>query len=142
MEAKRELQSIKEMRGKIAYLERVRVVALSRATSTTSRLKEHISGNKGGGYIPVVDMVDADDEIKLLKKQLCAEKERITQRIRGLDQVNYAELLELHHVHGLPLYEVAKVMGYSYDWVRSRHARALKAYQEKYFGESVHNDTQ
>lgn len=71
-------------------------------------------------------------EIRERKAELVRQKhemcERITEQIYGLNSAQYQEILLLRYIRGYKLEQIAIEMGYSYDWVRSRHGRALQAF--------------
>lgn len=79
-----------------------------------------------------VECVALEEEIIAQCMQLELKKDRIIKLIEGLDNIKYSELLYRVYVKQEKLMLAADSMGYSEDWGKQAHRKALIAFEEKY----------
>ena len=140
--AKRYLQKIEEMDRQILSDEvRIREMEADARTLRAVRMDgmpRSGSDATGAAFEAAIAEIDRRRERMagaIMEKQ--AVIERLTGEIRGMENKTYARILELRYVRyrEFPnLWEVAREMKYSYEWIKHIHGDALVA-----FWRSVHD---
>lgn len=95
--------------------------------------KEHVQQTPDDIMLNCIVRIEAAEEkyVNLLEQY----NERYTimlQQIEGMENELQKNILLLRYMYGLPLHIVADKLGYSFDWIRHVHQRALRTFQEKY----------
>lgn len=78
---------------------------------------------------------------KLIKLEEATEQKRteyevirllIISQINAMEDILDKRILYSRYVEGKNLYSISKQFGYSYDWIRHRHGRALQKFEETF----------
>ena len=83
-------------------------------------------------------IADREKELHELVERMETTRRQIEAQIEALEDETYKAILLRRYVQGWRLYDIAKDMNYSYDWIRHVHADALRAFDERY---STHYNT-
>lgn len=76
--------------------------------------------------------IELHDRLNEAERECFTLQDKISDQIGALDNMLYVQILALHYVNGKKLADVAADTGYSYQYVRSAHVKALKEFEEKY----------
>lgn len=143
MTAKEELMQYIDAQGRVEEaLEEYRKYQ-ERATKMTSIISDmpmnRGKSDKVGDNVPA--MADLDNEY--LNRWIEAEKKRlyIVERIDGINNSLYREVLKYKYVEGLKIEEIACRKDKSYDRIKHIHREALEQYRKKYNLEKEENST-
>jgi hypothetical protein len=127
-EIKRESRSIEQKKEQIQSLH-------DKMTSISSQ-PDKVSVRGGGVSDKIgqlsVECVALEEELRcqILKMEL--KKNRIIKLINGLEKEEYAELLYRVYVKQEKVFLAADAMGYSEDWGKHAHRKAIEAFEKKY----------
>lgn len=143
MTAKEELMQYIDAQGRVEEaLEEYRKYQ-ERATKMTSIISDmpmnRGKSDKVGDNVPA--MADLDKEY--LSRWVEAERKRlyIVDKIDGINNSLYREVLKLKYVEGLKIEEIACKKDKSYDRIKHVHKEALEKYAQKYNLEKEENST-
>lgn len=84
-------------------------------------------------------IVDIEAELITELGNLLVERQRIISEIEGIRDERYSDLLYLRYIEGKTLRQIAGEMGYSMDWAKRTHKKALAMFADTYG--FVHQDT-
>lgn len=121
-------------RNRLAAVERIRKdLALIQAVSYGGeRVMTSPSGENRVEKI-IDRIVDLEASLGEQARQYVMKRQEITLKIEDMQcETKYKELLCLHYVDGLGLYDISSKLRYSYDWTKRVHGEALKIFGEQY----------
>jgi hypothetical protein len=125
MDVKGFLKSLKDLNKQIQAKEErlsqlMQAVPLTGGTGQSERVQT--SPKKEATYCTMVEeIVIIEGLISIYEMQ----RKGYIRLIESLESKKYVEVLKLCHVEGLRLYEVADIMGYSYEHTRHIHRAAI-----------------
>lgn len=143
MTAKEELMQYIDAQGRVEEALEEYGKYQERATKMTSIISDmpmnRGKSDKVGDNVPA--MADLDNEY--LNRWIEAEKKRlyIVERIDGINNSLYREVLKYKYVEGLKIEEIACRKDKSYDRIKHIHREALEQYRKKYNLEKEENST-
>lgn len=76
--------------------------------------------------------VELHDRLNSAEREYFSLQDELFAKIDALDNMLYVQILTLHYINGKKLADVAEEIGYSYQYIREAHGKALKAFEEKY----------
>jgi ABC-type Zn uptake system ZnuABC Zn-binding protein ZnuA len=106
-----------------------------KATSTggfdyaKERVQTSVSDKLGN---TVIRYVALNEEINREIDAFYDAKHKIINEIQSLNENNYIQLLFKIHVQFLSLKTVSNELGFSYDYTRELHKKALQSFEDKY----------
>lgn len=144
MTAKEELMQYIDAQGRVDETLEEYEKYKERAEKMTAIMSDMPRGNgiksdKVGDNVPA--MADLDNEY--LNRWIEAERKRlyIVERIDGINNSLYREVLKYKYVEGLKIEEIACRKDKSYDRIKHIHREALEQYRKKYNLEKEENST-
>ncbi len=111
---------------------------LCRATSTTQSYGIKVQSNSISDKVADAAIKAADLEVEIFSDlcNLAVERDKVIDRIHGLREVEYIEVLFRRYVEGKRLLDIAKECGFTYQYIRHLHGKALEAFSQRYFSET------
>ena len=76
--------------------------------------------------------VELQERLNSVEREFFSLQDKVFAEIDALDNMLYVQILMLHYINGRKLADVAEEIGYSYQYVKQAHGKALKAFEEKY----------
>lgn len=99
---------------------------------------DKVNGGFGGDIYRAVDRyIDLEKEIRAQIAEYRAKRHIIVGKIQELTEDIYTELLYKRYVEFKRFERIADEMGYSYDYIRRMHGRALRAFERQVLGDDV-----
>lgn len=94
--------------------------------------KERVQTSNLGGQIenPVIRYIALEQEIVEDTYMLQRKKDHITDEIHNLEDANFIKILYERYVKCKNLGEIAKEMGYTYQYIREMHGKALESFKK------------
>lgn len=92
--------------------------------------REKVKGGKGKGYELVDKCMDMEREILRIIGEYEQKKHIVIDRIQGMDNIFYGELLFKRYVEFKSLENIAEDMNYSYNYIRRVHGEAVEKFGE------------
>ena len=80
----------------------------------------------------MVEQADLEEELQSLMYEEAELIIKIGKQIDGMENSMYSRILHLRYEEHLSLYDITEKMGYSYDYVRELHGRALQKFANNY----------
>ena len=77
--------------------------------------------------------VELHDRLNSAEREYFSLQDKVFAEIDALDNMLHVQILTLHYINGKKLAAVAEAIGYSYQYIRQAHGKALKAFEEKYY---------
>lgn len=106
-------------------------IELEKKNPSTIRYSDmpHGSGSSTdlSDYIVACEKLEA--EILKAKTEYVKKREEIMAAVHGMNNQEYAELLELKYINNLSWREVGKKMGFATETVKKKHGKALKEFE-------------
>ena len=134
MTAKEYLSRLQRIENKIEYYsresERIRMMLLPKGitydkdkvqTSVSDKVTEDIA-----------KLIDIDNKYMKLIGIYFEMRGLIVTQIYGLTEQNYVDVLIKRYLEKKPLVIIAEEMGYSPDWIKHLHRKALKNFEKTY----------
>ncbi|MBQ6035760.1 MAG: hypothetical protein IJL43_00475 [Lachnospiraceae bacterium] len=112
-------ERIKEME---IYIQSVRAIRYDKPNVQSSR-EDPMAKN-------VAKLLDAEDEAIRLRAEYEAEYNEIENQIKMLESEKHKAILAKRYLEGKGMWQIADELGYSVDWVKHLHTRALAAFED------------
>lgn len=77
-------------------------------------------------------IIDAEKELEELKTEFIQFRVKVIQQIYDIDDPVYKQILNQVYIDYKTLKECSMNIGFSYDYTRELHLKALKAFEEKF----------
>ena len=77
-------------------------------------------------------IIDCERKLVKLHAEYYATYENVLRQIGEMEPDLFRQILYLRYIEGMSFLKIADTLGRSFDYVRSRHAAALKAFQKKF----------
>ena len=143
MTAKEYLNQIKSLKLSISYkrdeITQMYDEILSVSGIDYSKDRVDTSTQAGAAFERTANLIaDREKELHELVERMELTRIRIEKQIEAMEDETYKMILRRRYVQEWQLYDIAKDLNYSYDWIRHVHADALKAFDERY---STHYNT-
>lgn len=120
-----------KIQQKIEERDKLRLLAASAGGFDYSR--EHVqTSNTDNIDKKVINYVALEEDINKMIKKYLALRDRIIGEIQGLDSAIHITILLKKYVERKDLGSIAAEMGYSYNYVKHLHRKALQVFQKKY----------
>lgn len=120
-----------KIQQKIEERDKLRLLAAS--TSGFDYSREHVqTSNTDNIDKKVINYVALEEDINKMIKKYLALRDRIIGEIQGLDSAIHITVLFKKYVERKDLGSIAAEMGYSYNYVKHLHRKALQVFQKKY----------
>lgn len=145
MIAEKYLNSLKYRKERLAELEEHRAEVLEKATSigcsnfSMEKVQTSHTNDRMGNA--VTKSAELAEQIEQEKKQIFDDELEMTERIRGLHDVDYVRILYKVHIQSKPLRQVAQEIKKSYTFVRGAYKKALMEFERVYFMDEVEEDS-
>lgn len=98
----------------------------ARLTKATANLSGMPRGGSGGDWTDAdIKVLEMENAIHAEIIELCRVKRDVNELIDSVEEERLRTLLELRYRNYLSFEQVAVEMGYSYEWVRHLHKKAL-----------------
>lgn len=135
LNAKQYLMSIKYKTERIAeqeeYIQRLRnTLGVSGISYDKDRVQTSKVGDKTAEII--CKIVDEEEKLENMQQVLMKLRIKILDQIRQIENENYRKVLNVVYVDMHNLKECSRIIGFSYDYVRELHIKALNSFEEKF----------